>query len=358
MLVALVVLGRRSSIRHGPLAAARHPGPGTRARPAARRGEERPVRRPRHFRENKGLAFQNPMSYPPGMSVEVRHRGRTITPDDIAFIRKLIADHPALSRRALSAKLCEAWNWVQPNGAPRDMVARGLLLVLHREGHIELPAKKQSPPNNVARHQRPDRIPLLQWTPLEGPLSALRPLVIRQVRRTSEEALFDSFIETYHYLGYTRPVGEHLKHLIWARGVPMACMAWSSAPRHIGVRDRFIGWTPATRRRNVHLLAYNTRFLILPWARIPHLASHILGLIVRRVSSDWEQFYGHPIWFLETFVDPERFRGTCYRAANWICLGITTGRGKDDHTKKPNRSLKEVLGYPLAPEFRKRLGVE
>ena len=253
-------------------------------------------------------------------------------------------------------KLCDAWKWVQANGVLRDMVARGLMLQLHREGHIELPAKKFSPHNNVARHLRPAPVPLLQWTPLEGPLSAIRPLVVRQVRRTPEEALFDSFIETYHYLGYTRPVGEHLKYLISASGVPIACMAWSSAPRHIGPRDRFIGWTPEIRRRNVYLLAYNTRFLILPWGRISHMASHILGLISRRISADWEKLYEHPIWFLETFVDPERFRGTCYRAANWTHLGITTGRGKSDQTNKPNRSLKNVLGYPLVPDFRKRLG--
>ena len=291
------------------------------------------------------------------MCIQIRYRGRTVTGGDIAFIRKLIADHPCLTRRALSVKLCDAWQWVQANGVLRDMVARGLMLKLHREGHIELPAKKFSPHNNVARHHRPAPVPLLQWTPPEGPLSAIRPLVVRQVRRTPEEALFDSFIETYHYLGYTRPVGEHLKYLIWASGVPIACMAWSSAPRHIGPRDRFIGWTPEIRRRNVHLLAYNTRFLILPWGRIPHMASHILGLISRRISADWNHLYQHPIWFLETFVDPERFRGTCYRAANWTHLGITTGRGKDDQTGKANRSLKDVLGYPLVPDFRKRLGV-
>ena len=132
-------------------------------------------------------------------------------------------------------------------------------------------------------------------------------------------------------------------------------MAWSSAPRHIGCRDRFIGWSPEARRRNIHLLAYNTRFLILPWARVPHLASHILAQVARRVSADWDQLYGHPVWFLETFVDPERFRGTCYRAANWVHHGITTGRGKNDQTNKANRSLKVILGYPLAADFRERL---
>jgi hypothetical protein len=291
------------------------------------------------------------------VDAEIRYRGRNFTASDIESIRKLIAGNPSLSRRALSAKLCEEWNWVQPNGGLRDMVARGFLLHLHREGLIELPARRFSPPNNVARHGRPEQASLLQWSPIEGRLSAILPLEVRQVRRTGEERLFNSFIETYHYLRYARPVGEHLKYLICAGGVPVACLAWSSAPRHIGCRDRFIGWSADVRRANIHLVAYNSRFLILPWVRVPHLASHILGLIARRISADWQIVYQHPIWFLETFVDPERFRGTCYRAANWHVLGLTTGRGKNDQTNKVNRSIKEVLGYPLVPDFRKRLGV-
>lgn len=289
------------------------------------------------------------------MDVEIRYRGEAVTSSEIAFIRDLIAGHPGVSRRALSLKLCEAWNWVQPNGAPRDMVARGLLLLLHREGHVELPNAKWSGLTHGVRHQRPVPVPLLSWSPLEGPIANILPLDIRQVRRTPEESLFNSLVETHHYLGYSRPVGEHLKYLVSARGAPVACLAWSSAPRHIGCRDRFIGWSPEVRRRNIHLLASNTRFLILPWARLPHLASHILAQVARRISADWTQLYGHPIWFLETFVDSERFRGTCYRAANWISLGVTTGRGKDDQTHKANRSLKDVLGYPLAVDFREKL---
>ena len=292
------------------------------------------------------------------MSVLLRYRGHDYTAEDVSFIRELIASHPGLSRRRLSAKLCEAWNWVQPNGALRDMVARSLMLELHRAGHLELPAKKKSPPNNAIRHREAGAAGLLlEWESLGGPLAALKPLTIEQVRRTGHEKLFNSLLARYHYLGYTRPVGEHLKYLVWSRGVPVACLAWSSAPRHIGCRDRFIGWLQATRREHVHLLAYNTRFLILPWGQVPHLASHLLGAIARRVSDDWQALYNHPIWMLETFVDPERFRGTCYRAANWLFVGMTTGVGKASQTKVPDRSLKQMLVYPLAKDFRTRLGV-
>jgi hypothetical protein len=235
------------------------------------------------------------------------------------------------------------------------MVARGLLLELERQGFIALPVPRWIPPKGGLRQRQPERVPLLQWPALQGPIASLRPLEIAQVRRSSHEGLFNSFIETYHYLGYSRVVGEHLKYLVWARGVPVACLAWSSAPRHIGCRDRFIGWSPQARRRNIHLLAYNTRFLVLPWARVPHLASHILACVARRISADWEQLYSHPVLFLETFVDTTRFRGTCYRAANWCLLGITTGLGKDSRTNEINRSLKDVLGYPLVRDFREKL---
>ena len=162
-------------------------------------------------------------------------------------------------------------------------------------------------------------------------------------------------MEHHHYLGYEQPVGEHLKYVCWAQGRPIACLAWSSAPRHLGSRDRYIGWSAEARRRNIRYIAYNTRFLILPWVHIPHLASHLLGKVTRGLSDDWERMYGHPVYFAETFIDPGRFRGTCYRAANWQLLGHTTGRGKNDHTNKPNRPIKEILGLPLAPRFRQLL---
>jgi uncharacterized protein DUF4338 len=289
------------------------------------------------------------------MPSEYRHRGRVVTTEDIAFIRQLIAENPTASRRSLSAKLCEAWQWRQANGALRDMICRGLLLMLHRAGEIELPQVRFKPPNPFTRRAAPPPM-LIDTTPLSGPLSSIRPVELQPVRRTPDEPLFNSLMEHYHYLAYEQPVGEHVKYLAWAHGRPIACLAWSSAPRHLGSRDRYIGWNAEARRRNIGFIAYNTRFLILPWVTVPHLASHILSRIAQRLSPDWEHMYGHPIYFLETFVDPERFRGTCYRAANWVLLGRTTGRGKDDQTGRPNRSIKEVLGYPLTRRFRQLLG--
>ena len=288
------------------------------------------------------------------MDVRLRHRGRDLTDRDITFVRELIAAHPTASRRALSALLCEAWDWRQPNGQLCDMVCRGLMLALHRGGWIELPPKRVAPRNNVIARRRPKAIDVDQ-TPLHTLLAEIRPLQIRQVRRTEAEALFDSLIEEHHYLAYTRPVGEHLKYLVEAQGRPIACFTWSSAPRHLGPRDRFIGWSGEARRRNIRYLAYNSRFLILPWVEVRHLASHLLSRVARVISADWQQLYAHPIYYLETFVDPARFAGTCYRAANWKVLGLTTGLGKDSRTKKPTRSLKQILGYPLATDFRARL---
>jgi len=292
------------------------------------------------------------------MEAKLLYRGRIITDDDIAFIRKLIADNPAASRWRLSKKLCEAWNWIQPNGRLRDMLCRSLMLQLHRARHIELPAVRRVIRNYLAPRSAERKKPtpwLVDTTPLCASLAEVRPLKFHQVRRTGEEPLFNYLLERYHYLGYTQPVGEHLKFLVHALGRPIACLAWSSAPRHLGPRDRFIGWSAEARRRNIRFVAYNTRFLILPFVNIPHLASHILGAMARVLSADWEQMYGHPIYFLETFVDPERFRGTAYRAANWILLGKTTGRGKDDQSHKANRPIKEALGYPLSKDFRRMM---
>jgi hypothetical protein len=288
------------------------------------------------------------------MDMVLRYRGRVIRESDLAVIRALIEQYPTASRRRLSRELCEVWNWFQANGTACDMICRGLMLALERAGHIALPPARSKPVNPLVSRPRP---PLIETdaTPIECGLKNLGPLQFRLVRRTPEEPLFNSLIEHHHYLHYTHPVGEQLKYMIFAGERPVACLAWSSAARHLGPRDRFIGWSREARRRNIRFLAYNSRFLVLPWVRVKFLASHILGRMAALVPRDWQCVYGHPVYYLETFIDPERSRGTCYRAANWIALGLTTGRGKADMSNRPNRPLKQVLAYPLDKRFRRLL---
>lgn len=288
------------------------------------------------------------------MELGVKYRGIKATSEHVSYIKKLIKENPKDSRRALSRKFSIAWNWVQPNGYLRDMVCRGFMLKLESAGYIKLPEKKCNPKNPLSNRKPPEKIEVEQ-KPIIGSLSSIKPIEIRQVRGTSDEKFYNSLIEEYHYLGYSHSVGEQLKYIIYTEKRAIGAMGFSSAPRHIGSRDKFIGWDANKRRKNIHLIAYNTRFLILPWVRVPYLASHLLSKISKILPLDWQKRYNHTIYYLETFVDTELFEGTCYKAANWIYLGKTTGRGKDDRTNKPNRSIKAVLGYPLKRNFREIL---
>ncbi len=291
------------------------------------------------------------------MKLPTTYRRRTVTAEDVAFLRQLIADNPSASRRALSFLVCEAWEWKQENGAPRDAVCRGLMLKLHRAGLLQLPDPQWRSSRPAQRHRKPEPIELDQ-TPLTCSLADLGQLSITQVRRTADEAVVDGLIEEHHYLGYTRPVGEHLEYLVRAGERPVACLTWSSAPKHLGARDRYIGWSKEARKQNIRFVVYNGRFLILPWVRVKHLASHLLGHMARMLPTEWERVYGHPLYFAETFVDTTLHHTTCYRAANWVVMGITTGRGPYAKSHTPNRSKKEVLGLALHRRFRELLQQE
>ena len=284
-----------------------------------------------------------------------RYRGREVSSTQLDFIRRLIAEAPTIGRRALSRKVCEAWDWRQTNGLMCDMTCRGLMLALEREGLLKLPPRKSTPPNPLAgKRKRPAFIDV-DRSPIRCTLKELGALEILSVRRTRQEKLVNSLIEHYHYLGYCHPVGEQIKYLASARGRPIACFTLSSAPRHLGPRDRFIGWTAEQRKANIRLLAYQSRFLILPWVEVRFLASHLLARISKRISSDWQALYSHPLYYLETFTNPATHKGTCYKASGWHDLGLTTGRGKADQTNKANRPLKVVWGYGLSADFRRIL---
>ena len=291
------------------------------------------------------------------MEIITTYRGRQINESDLEIIKEIIAAHPDSSRRFISQEICRAWNWRQTNGTLKDMVCRSLLLQLESKGIIKLPPPKCTLPNPLANRKKPVKIKVGR-TPIQCPINELSPIDLKQVRRTRLEKLFNSLISEHHYLGYTQPVGEHLKYIAFSNDRPLACLAWSSAPWYIGARDRFIGWSSQTRQNNLHLIINNTRFLVLPWVRVSHLASHLLALSRRRALRDWQRVYNHPVFLLETFVDTERFQGACYKADNWTYVGKTTGRGKLSKSNKPTLSKKAVYVYPLTKDFRDRLNTQ
>lgn len=289
------------------------------------------------------------------MEAIITYRRRSVTQEDIASIRRIIAENPDKSRRFISQEVCRQWDWRQPNGFLKDMVCRSLLLLLESKGYIELPAKKFTPANPLAKRKKPARVTVDQ-SPIHCSVADLFPIRLEQVRRSAHEKIFNGLISQYHYLGYNQPIGEHLKYMAFSGGRPIACLAWGSAPWYIGARDRFIGWSKTIREKNLHLIANNLRFLILPWVRVPCLASYLLASNRRRLSQDWQELYNHPVYLLETFVDTERYFGTCYQADNWIYVGRTTGQGKLSRSTRPLLSKKAVYVYPLAKNFRRELG--
>ena len=288
------------------------------------------------------------------METIITYRRRSVTSNDIATINRIIEAHPDKSRRFISQEVCREWGWRQPNGVLKDMVCRSLLLLLESKGFIKLPARKCTPPNPLGKRKKPSRVNI-DKTPIHCSLADLLPIKLKQVRRTPLEKIFNGLVSEHHYLGYTQPVGEHLKYMAFSNDRPIACLAWGSAPWYIGARDRFIGWRKETRERNLHLIANNLRFLILPWVESSCLASYLLALNRRCVSQDWQNLYHHPLYLLETFVDTERYQGTCYKADNWIHVGQTTGLGKLSKSRQPLLSKKAVYVYPLAKNFRRRL---
>ena len=281
-------------------------------------------------------------------------QGRRLTPQDIQWIRRLIKENPAWHRTRLSIEICRHWNWRAANDQLKDMACRNFLLKLERLGHILLPPPRQSA-NNSLRHRVIQPV-LHQKTPIVTDLHDVRPIRITPVQDRWNDELFKTFLSLYHYLGYSGTVGENIKYLAFDRhDNPLACLLFGAAAWKIAPRDAFIGWDAETRKRRLPFLANNMRFLILPWVQVPHLASHLLGQIAKRISDDWNQKYGHPLYLLETFVECERFRGICYHAANWRPVGQTKGRTRNDRYTSIRVPIKDIYLYPLTSNFRQVL---
>ncbi len=277
-----------------------------------------------------------------------------ITEERLAQIRKVISDNPDMGRTKLSVALCEIWGWRDASGRVKDMSCRDLLSSLDKAGKIELPphiflVRKPGDARGV-KHLVHDE------TPITGKLGELQPLSIEVITSREPMTRFKSYIDQYHYLGFDRFIGERMAYQVSDRnGEPLACLLFGSAAWSCKERDSFIGWSKDERSRSLKMLTNNSRFLIYPWVRVPHLASHILSLVAHRISSDWELKYGHGLCLLETFVECGRFKGTCYKAANWAHVGRTTGRGRDGGHHKAILPQKEVYLYPLVACFRQAL---
>ncbi len=280
--------------------------------------------------------------------------GKKVLPD-IDFIQEQIDANPSWHRTRLSKELCKIWNWYGPNGQIKDMACRTLLLKLERSGLVALPPLRRQSPNSL-RNKNTPTVPH-STSKLRCALTEQLPLAITAVAaRTEDSALFDCLLSKYHYLGFKNPVGENMKYLVRSSsGVPLSCVLYSAAAWKTEPRDSFIGWEHETRRNNLAYIANNARFLVLPWVEIPNLASHVLSRTSRRIGSDWLDKYGHPIYLLETFVDRSRFPGTCYKAANWIHVGRTKGRTRQDRRHSIRASVKDVYLLPLSGDFRRRL---
>ena len=280
-------------------------------------------------------------------------RKRTIGETDLELIQATIDQHWQKGRTQISKILCQKWNWVQTNGRLKDMACREILLTLYRIGLINLPPGKHDG-RNLKRNRS---IPLVEidQSPLEGKLSTLPTVKLKLVRNSSLEPLYNSLVQQHHYLGYRQIVGNHLKYMAFIDDRPVACLGWGSAAWSVKSRDSFIGWDNSTKEKNLHFVANNTRFLILFWVSVKCLASKILALNAKRISDDWVKVYNHPLYLLETFVKKDRFKGTCYKAANWIYVGQTKGTSKRGHDHLFHGNIKDVYLYPLRKDFRGKL---
>lgn len=290
------------------------------------------------------------------MQLQTVCQGRQVSGQQLIWLRQWIADHPQWSRKRLARELCQQWDWRNERGQIKDFAARSFLEKLAARGGLVLPAlqTQRSHPR-----PKPDRPPLIDGPsdPISEPLQELQPLQWLVPRAGAPELKrLEAYLQRYHYLGW-RVVGQNMKYLVRDnQGRDLACLLFGAAAWQATARDQFVGWNPTQRTAGLQYLINNARYLILPWVKVAGLASYLLSQVAGRLGQDWPSKYGHPIYLLESFVEPGRFGGTCYRAANWLWVGQTRGRGRQGaNPREPTAPLKDVYLYPLTRHFRQYL---
>lgn len=283
-------------------------------------------------------------------------QGRSIGPLELQWLNNIVSEYPDWSRHKITKYICSVWGWCNHNGCLKTFAARSLIDKLEQKGLLKLPPIRQM----YKRPQRslyPKNFIVPPKHPKNGRLDSLTPLTVHIPPNISfEEYRLGYYLKHHHYLSFNRTVGENIKYLIQDRhGQDIAVLVFGSAAWKTAPRDEYIGWSADERKRNITFVVNNSRFLILPWVRIPNLASHILGFITRRIRQDWIDKYSHPIHLLETFVESMRFDGTSYKAANWQLVGKTKGRSRQGKENKQTVPIKDIWLYPLIRNFRRSL---
>lgn len=276
--------------------------------------------------------------------------GQPLGAEQLALIRSCVSSYPGLSREELAATLCEWMDWCRPNGRLKTRECRDLLLLLQTQGLISLPALRAGRPCGATttidhtEHNKPH-------APVQETLASLAPIRLRRMEESVDQDQWRELIDRYHYLGYRTAYGASVRYLIETphrQPAVLGCLQFSSAAWRMKARDHWIGWDQTCRLANLPRLINNSRFLLLPWVQVPNLASHVLAMALRTVTQDWERQYGLRPWLVETLVDTQRYSGHCYRAANWLDVGMTTGRGRQDRDhQRHGAAPKRILLYPL-----------
>jgi len=290
----------------------------------------------------------------PNTNTIQRFCGQPVTAQQLHLIQKITTQYPSLSRTELAATVCELLGWVRENGKPKAVEGRMYLEKLEQQQQITLPPQRKRRAKRTAVAIHP--VDGVDTTVIQISLQSLRPITLQRVSTPAQRHLWRSLVDQYHYLGHKIPFGAHLRYLIQSQGGLLGCLQFSSPAWRLSCRDHWIGWRDEQRKAHLQHILCNSRFLILPWVQVPNLASHVLAQSARQMVGDWAAAYHVVPWLLESMVDSRHFSGTCYRAANWIEVGETTGRGRNDRYHRHHQQApKRVWLYPLHPHSRDQL---